>query len=108
MAGSHVYSFVLTDIASGWIEAATLILREQTLIAVALRDTHSPHLQKLEGAEAKPFMMVCFNEKHTSSTGIGVGDRHGEPAVTAAEQNTLSRRTGSTLTCASASSPGHA
>jgi hypothetical protein len=32
--GSHVYSLVLTDIASGWTEAGALVVREQTLIAV--------------------------------------------------------------------------
>ena len=36
MAGSHVHSLVLTDIASGWTEAAALIVREQTLITVTL------------------------------------------------------------------------
>jgi hypothetical protein len=36
LAGSHVHSLVLTDIASGWTEAAALIVREQTLITVTL------------------------------------------------------------------------
>jgi hypothetical protein len=36
VAGSHVHSLVLTDIASGWTEAAALIVREQTLITVML------------------------------------------------------------------------
>jgi hypothetical protein len=34
VAGSHVHSLVLTDIASGWTEAIALVVREQTLIAV--------------------------------------------------------------------------
>ena len=34
VAGSHVHSLVLTDIASGWTEAAALVVREQTLITV--------------------------------------------------------------------------
>ena len=38
VAGSHVHSLVLTDIASGWTEAAALIVREQTLITVTLDD----------------------------------------------------------------------
>jgi hypothetical protein len=33
VAGSHVHSLVLTDIASGWTEASALVVREQTLIA---------------------------------------------------------------------------
>lgn len=36
VAGSHVHSLVLTDIASGWTEAAALIVREQTLITLTL------------------------------------------------------------------------
>lgn len=34
VAGSHVHSLVLTDIASGWTEACALIVREQSLITV--------------------------------------------------------------------------
>ena len=41
VAGSHVHSLVLTDIASGWTEAAALIVREQTLITVTLNEVQS-------------------------------------------------------------------
>jgi hypothetical protein len=41
VAGSHVHSLVLTDIASGWTEAAALIVREQTLITVTLDEIQS-------------------------------------------------------------------
>ena len=41
MAGSHVHSLVLTDIASGWTEAAALIVREQTLVTVTLDEIQS-------------------------------------------------------------------
>jgi hypothetical protein len=34
VAGSHVHSLVLTDIASGWTEACALVVREQTLITM--------------------------------------------------------------------------
>jgi hypothetical protein len=34
VAGSHVHSLVLTDIASGWTEACALVVREQSLITV--------------------------------------------------------------------------
>jgi hypothetical protein len=34
VAGSHVHSLVMTDIASGWTEACALVVREQTLITV--------------------------------------------------------------------------
>ena len=36
VAGSYVHSLVLTDIASGWTEAAALIVREQNLIVLTL------------------------------------------------------------------------
>jgi hypothetical protein len=36
MAGSHLYSLVLTDIASGWTESASLLVREQTVITRTL------------------------------------------------------------------------
>jgi hypothetical protein len=38
VAGSHVHSLVLTDIASGWTEARALVVREQTLIALTVDD----------------------------------------------------------------------
>jgi hypothetical protein len=41
VAGSHVHSLVLTDIASGWTEAAALIVREQTLITTTLDEIQS-------------------------------------------------------------------
>jgi hypothetical protein len=41
VAGSHVHSVVLTDIASGWTVAAALIVREQTLITMTLDEIQS-------------------------------------------------------------------
>jgi hypothetical protein len=38
VAGSHVHSLVLTDNASGWTEAAALVVREQTLITVTVEE----------------------------------------------------------------------
>ena len=38
LAGSHAHSLVLTDIASGWTEAAAMIVREQTLITVTVEE----------------------------------------------------------------------
>ena len=38
VAGSHVHSLVLTDIASGWTEAAALMVREQTLVTVTIEE----------------------------------------------------------------------
>jgi hypothetical protein len=34
VAGNHVHSLVLTDIASGWTEAAAMVVREQTLVTL--------------------------------------------------------------------------
>jgi hypothetical protein len=38
VAGSHAHSLVLTDIASGWTEAAAMVVREQTLITVTIEE----------------------------------------------------------------------
>jgi hypothetical protein len=38
VAGSHVHSLVLTDIASGWTEAAAMVVREQTLITITVEE----------------------------------------------------------------------
>ena len=32
VAGRHIHSLVLTDIASGWTEAAAMVVREQVLV----------------------------------------------------------------------------
>ncbi len=38
VAGSHVHSLVLTDIASGWTEAAAMVVREQTLVTFTVEE----------------------------------------------------------------------
>jgi hypothetical protein len=38
VAGSHVHSLVLTDIASGWTEAAAMVVREQTLVTLTVEE----------------------------------------------------------------------
>jgi hypothetical protein len=38
VAGSHVHSLVLTDIASGWTVAAAMVVREQTLVTVTVEN----------------------------------------------------------------------
>jgi hypothetical protein len=38
VAGSHAHSLVLTDIASGWTEAAGMVVRKQTLITVTVEE----------------------------------------------------------------------
>lgn len=38
VAGNHVHSLVLTDIASGWTEAAAMVVREQTLITLTVEE----------------------------------------------------------------------
>jgi hypothetical protein len=38
VAGSHAHSLVLTDIASGWTEAAAMVVREQTLITITVEE----------------------------------------------------------------------
>ena len=41
VAGSHVHSLVLTDIASGWTEAAAMVVREQTLVSVTVENVRA-------------------------------------------------------------------
>jgi hypothetical protein len=41
VAGSHVHSLVLTDIASGWTIAAPMLVREQTLIIMTIEELRS-------------------------------------------------------------------
>jgi hypothetical protein len=36
VAGSHVHSLVLTDIASGWTEVAAMVMKEQTLVTATV------------------------------------------------------------------------
>ena len=36
VAGNHVHSLVLTDIASGWTEATAMVVREQTLVTLTV------------------------------------------------------------------------
>jgi hypothetical protein len=38
VAGSHVHSLVLTDIASAWTVAAAMVVREQTLVKVTVEN----------------------------------------------------------------------
>jgi hypothetical protein len=57
VAGSHVHSLVLTDIASGWTEAAALIVREQTLITLTLDEIQS----------RLPFSMLGLDVDHDSA-----------------------------------------
>jgi hypothetical protein len=38
VAGSHVHSLVLTDIASGWTVAGAMVVRKQTLVTVTVED----------------------------------------------------------------------
>src|SRR6185437_12688569 len=38
VAGSHLHSLVLTDIASGWTESAAMVVREQTLITLTVEE----------------------------------------------------------------------
>jgi len=41
MAGSHVHSLVLTDIATGWTEAVAMVVREQTLVIESVEDVRT-------------------------------------------------------------------
>ena len=51
VAGSHVHSLVLTDIASGWTEAAALVVREQTLITLTVEEIRGKLLFNMLGLD---------------------------------------------------------
>jgi hypothetical protein len=57
VAGSHVHSLVLTDIASGWTEAAAMVVREQSLVT-----------ETVHGIRAKlPFPMLGLGVDNDSA-----------------------------------------
>jgi hypothetical protein len=57
VAGSHVHSLVLTDIASGWTEAAAMVVREQSLVT-----------ETVHGIRAKlPFPMLGLDVDNDSA-----------------------------------------
>jgi hypothetical protein len=51
VAGSHAHSLVLTDIASGWTEAAAMVVREQTLITVTVEEVRGKLLFPMLGLD---------------------------------------------------------
>ena len=58
VAGSHAHSLVLTDIASGWTEAAAMVAREQLLIRAIRRNAyfaglHIRHRREAERTRAR-------------------------------------------------------
>lgn len=51
VAGSYAHSLVLTDIASGWTEAAAMVVREQTLITVTVEEIRGKLLFPMLGLD---------------------------------------------------------
>ena len=51
VAGSHAHSLVLTDIASGWTEAAAMVVREQTLITIRVEEVRGKLLFPMLGLD---------------------------------------------------------
>ena len=51
VAGTHVHSLVLTDIASGWTEAAAMVMREQTLITLTVEEVRKKLLFPMLGLD---------------------------------------------------------
>jgi hypothetical protein len=57
VAGSHVHSLVLTDVASGWTEAAAMVVREQVLVT-----------ETVQGIRARlPFPMLGLDVDNDSA-----------------------------------------
>jgi hypothetical protein len=57
VAGSHVHSLVLTDVASGWTEAAAMVVREQTLVTITVEEIRT----------ALPFQMMGLDVDNDSA-----------------------------------------
>jgi hypothetical protein len=57
VAGNHVHSLVLTDIASGWTEAAAMVVREQTLNTITVEEIRT----------ALPFQMMGLDVDNDSA-----------------------------------------
>lgn len=57
VSGSHVHSLVLTDVASGWTEAAAMVVREQTLITITVEEIRM----------ALPFQMMGLDVDNDSA-----------------------------------------
>lgn len=71
VAGSHVHSLVLTDIASAWTIAAPMLVREQTLVAVTIEEIR----------KALPFRLLGLDVDNDSAfingTLVGYCKEHG-------------------------------
>jgi hypothetical protein len=71
VAGSHVHSLVLTDIASGWTEAAAMVMREQTLVTETLESIRAKLLFPILGLDVdndgafinETVVNYCLNRK---------------------------------------------
>jgi hypothetical protein len=51
VAGSHVHSLVLTDIASGWTEGAAMVMKEQTLVTATVESIRKKLLFPILGLD---------------------------------------------------------
>jgi hypothetical protein len=51
VAGSHIHSLVLTDIASGWTEGAAMVIREQTLVTETVESIRTKLLFPILGLD---------------------------------------------------------
>jgi hypothetical protein len=51
VAGSHIHSLVLTDIASGWTESAAMVIREQTLVTETVESIRTKLLFPMLGLD---------------------------------------------------------
>jgi hypothetical protein len=71
VAGSHVHSLVLTDIASGWTIAAPMLVREQTLVTETLEQIRSELPFPLLGLD------VDNDSAFINSTLVGYCSQHG-------------------------------
>lgn len=71
VAGSHIHSLVLTDIASGWTEGAAMVIREQTLVIETVESIRTKLLFPILGLDVdndsafinETVVNYCFERK---------------------------------------------
>jgi hypothetical protein len=62
VAGSHAHSLVLTDIASGWTEAAAMVVREQLVITLTVEEIRAKLPFAILGLDVECFRTAEVDE----------------------------------------------
>jgi hypothetical protein len=76
VAGSHVRSLVLTDIASAWTIAAPMLVREQTLIIMTVEQNRLTQLETGAASVEAPATQTTVDQ-FVRNLGTALGARRG-------------------------------